>query len=267
MSILLSGDFHAGARGELGLITRDSLIDAYGPEIYSGVKYHVILGDAGFMWPGNEKKDKYNYKMLVERSFPVLCVLGNHEPIYGMKNVPEEDIGLGESVYKINENPFVAYLKRGKVYRIDGIKFLVLGGALSIDQYRRTPGESWWKEEYWDEREKSDLFALLEKDNIFDCVISHTGPCRMNKTLFPWGEISRPTPFHPKFKDEVGFLNDKIHKIIQFKEWWCGHWHEDKYYYDGNRKCRYRYLYRHTKILTKADGKLTVRNEYENKRD
>jgi hypothetical protein len=46
-------------------------------------------------------------------------------------NVPEVDIGIGETVYQINAEPFVAYLKRGKVYTIDGIWFLVLGGALS----------------------------------------------------------------------------------------------------------------------------------------
>jgi 3-oxoacid CoA-transferase subunit A len=265
MSILFSGDFHNGSRGELNIITKESLLHKYGQEIYERIKYHIILGDGGFMWPHNEERDKFNYTMFDERPFPVLCVLGNHDPIYGMKNVSETDIGLGETVYKLNDKPFIAYLKRGKVYHIEGIKFLVLGGALSIDQYRRTPGESWWKEEYWDEQEKKDLFTLLESDNVFDCVISHTGPCRMNKKLFPMGDSNRPTPFHPKFKDEVGFLNDEIHKLIQFQEWFCGHWHEDEYYYDGKRKCRYRYLYWHTKILEKTDGKLTVHNEYGNK--
>jgi Icc-related predicted phosphoesterase len=260
MSILFSGDFHNGSRGELCLITKESLLRQYGQETYGGIKYHVILGDGGFMWPHNEMKDKFNYKMLGERPFPVLCVLGNHDPIYGMKNIPEEDIGLGEAVYKINETPFVAYLKRGKVYNIDGIKFLVLGGALSIDRYRRTPGQSWWKEEYWDEQENNDLFALLEDDNAFDCIISHTGPGRINEKLF-----ENDDTYYDKSFDEVALLNDKIVDKIQFQEWLCGHWHEDEHYYDEKRKCRYRYLYRHTKILEKVDGKLTVRSEYGNK--
>jgi hypothetical protein len=96
MSILFSGDFHANSRDELDLITKESLIVKYGEEIYNSIKYHIILGDGGFMWPHNVKRDEYNYKMLGKRPFPVLCVLGNHEPIYGMKNVSEEDIGLGE---------------------------------------------------------------------------------------------------------------------------------------------------------------------------
>jgi hypothetical protein len=266
MSILFSGDFHADSRGELDLITEEALLVKYGEEIYSNIKYHIILGDGGFMWPHNVERDKYNYKMLGKRPFPVLCVLGNHEPIYGMKNIPEADIGIGEAVYKIKSKPFVAYLKRGKVYIIDGIKFLVLGGALSIDKYRRIPNVTWWEKEYWDEQEKNDLFTLLESENTFDCVISHVGPCRMNKKLFSLGDSRWPSRDDDKFYDEVGFLNDKIHRRIQFREWWCGHWHEDRYYYNKNSKRGYQYLYRTTKIIEKADGKLRVYNEYGMKR-
>jgi 3-oxoacid CoA-transferase subunit A len=262
MSILFSGDFHANARGELRLITKDALIDNYGQEIYSRITYHIILGDGGFMWPGNEENDKANYQRLGERPFPVLCVLGNHEPIYGMNNVPEADIGIGETVYKINDTPFVAYLKRGKIYVIDGIKFLVLGGALSIDKSRRIPNKTWWEKEYWDEQEKNDLFTLLEHDNVFDCVISHIGPLRMNRNLFPLGDSQRPDFFYPKFEDKVGLLNDEIHKKVQFGEWWCGHWHKDRYHYNKTTKHGYQYLYETTKILEKANGKLKIYNQY-----
>jgi hypothetical protein len=48
------------------------------------------------------------------RPFPVLCVIGNHEPILGMSGLTETDIGIGGTVYQINADPFVAYLKRGK---------------------------------------------------------------------------------------------------------------------------------------------------------
>ncbi|MDR0314287.1 MAG: metallophosphoesterase, partial [Treponema sp.] len=210
MSILFSGDFHANAIGELDLITEEALIVKYGEEIYSGIKHHIILGDGGFMWPHNVEKDKYNYKMLAKRPFPVLCVLGNHEPIYGMKNVPEAEIGIGEAVYKINAEPFVAYLKRGKVYVIDGIKFLVLGGALSIDKYCRIPNVTWWEKEYWDEQEKKDLFALLETENTFDCVISHTGPSHINEELLQYSDN-----YYDKTFDEAAILNDEIHKRIR----------------------------------------------------
>jgi 3-oxoacid CoA-transferase subunit A len=258
MSILFSGDFHANSRGELLLLDKDTLVRKYGQEKYDGIKYHIILGDGGFMWPHNKEKDVRNYKILAQRPFPILCVAGNHEPIYGMKDIPEADIGIGGTVCQINYKPFTAYLKRGKVYAIDGIKFLVLGGALSIDKCDRVPNKTWWEKEYWTEQEKQDVFKLLETDNQFDLVISHTGPHHINKKLCEdslW-------EFSDKLSDEVAFLNDEIHDRIQFSEWLCGHFHEDEYFFDNKKRHGYRYLYNSTKIVEKIDGRLAVYNSF-----
>jgi len=261
MSILFSGDFHAGSRGELDLITKETLLSVYSEEIYKGIKYHIILGDGGFGWQQNTENDKRNYDILSKRPFLVLCVQGNHEPIYGMKNVEEKDISLGETVLMINKNPFVAYLKRGKVYMIDSIKFLVLGGALSIDKYRRIENKTWWKNEYWSKKEKDDLFKLLETDNTFDCVISHTGPWHINVKLFHYYYPLSTGGNYDKVNDKVAKLNDEIHKKINFREWWAGHYHDDVYHYCKNLKHSYQYLYDTTKIMEKIKNKLKVYNE------
>jgi len=256
MSILISGDFHASARDEIDLIYKEFLMQKYGQEKYGRIKYHIILGDGGFMWPHNSERDAQNYKILAQRHFPILCVVGNHEPIYGMKNIPEADIGIGETVRKINAKPFTAYLKRGKAYTIDGIKFLVLGGALSIDRYDRVPNKTWWELEYWTEQEKQDVFKLLETDNHFDFVISHTGPNRINRKVFE----DNHWICTDKYRDKVARLNDEIHDRIQFHEWWCGHFHEDEYWFSETEKHGYQYLYRTTRILEKAGGKFLVHN-------
>jgi 3-oxoacid CoA-transferase subunit A len=259
MSILFSGDFHAGEAGELSSVTKKMLLKKYNREMFSRIKYHIILGDGSFLWQGNYKTDFFNYKALAQRPFPVLCVIGNHEPILGMKNLNllEVDINIGETVYQINSVPFVAYLKRGKVYTIDGFKMLVLGGALSIDMDQRIPGISWWKEEYWSENERKDIFSLLENKNVFDIVISHTGPQHINRILFESLMIH-----DQKYSDEVAILNDDIHKLIQFKEWWCGHWHQNRYYYDKTTRRGYQYLYRATKIIDKIENQIVVHNEF-----
>ena len=133
MSILISGDFHSNSDRELSLITKSALIKKYTQAKFDKIKHHIILDDAGFLWPGKHKTDLFHYKTLANRPFSVLCVIGNHEPILGLKNIPEVDIGIGEKVLVVNrERTFVAYLKRGKIYNIDGYRFLVLGGALSI---------------------------------------------------------------------------------------------------------------------------------------
>jgi len=259
MSILFSGDFHANAVNELSSITKNALLKKYGREKYDGINYHIILGDGGFMWPGNRKTDLFNYKVLAHRPFPTLCVIGNHEPILGMSGVPETDIGIGETVYQINDEPFTAYLKRGKVYTIDGIKFLVLGGALSVDRAFRRPNISWWEKEYWTAQEERNLFKLLKTENVFDCVISHTGPHHINKLLF-----ERIAQSKEKFIDKVALLNDEIYSQIKFREWWCGHWHQNRYYFDPETKHGYQYMYKATKILEKTTYGLSVHNEYSN---
>ena len=253
MAILFSGDFHANEQQEISIITKKVLLKKYGKQKYDDIKYHIMLGDGGFMWPGNHEQDVFNYKTLANRSFPILCVIGNHEPILGMDNMPEDDIGIGETVYKINSTPFTAYLKRGKVYTIDGIKILVLGGALSIDTTSRKPNISWWRKEYWDEQEKKDLFKLLETENTFDLVVSHTGPQFMNSYFF-----NSPSSRNEKLFDEVALLNDEVHDKIQFKEWLCGHWHRDNYFFNNELDQGYQYLYKNTKLIEKVDNQIIL---------
>jgi hypothetical protein len=257
MGILFSGDFHAGSCGELQYITKTNLIKKYGIKTYNKINCHIILGDGGFMWHDNFVSDRKNYNTLMLRKFPVFCVMGNHEPIYGLMNKEEVDIGIGEKVYKINNNPFVAYLKRGKIYNIDGIKMLVLGGALSIDKSSRKPYISWWSEEYWSHDEKDNLFKLLKKDNSFDVVISHTGPQWVNKKLF--GDIFL---IRKKFKDEVAELNDIIDGKIKFKEWFFGHFHEERHFYDGDKKRGFRCIYNDNEVIEKNKYGITAYSEH-----
>ncbi|MDR1220487.1 MAG: metallophosphoesterase [Treponema sp.] len=249
MSILFSGDFHANAAGELSRITKKTLLSLYGREQFDAIQYHIILGDGGFLWHNNQRTDAYNFRVISYRPFPVLCVIGNHEPMLGMMDDLEEaDIGIGETVYKIHENPFVAYLKRGKIYTIDGFTFLTLGGALSIDLEYRIPNVSWWENEYWSEWEKEELFRLLKKERSFDFVLSHTGPNSINK------KAQSKTTNIDKFLDKVAVLNDEVDNMILCKQWWCGHWHNDIYHFDTHKNRGYQYLYYDTAILSESQG-------------
>ena len=265
MSILFSGDFHANHYNELHSISRKTLLQKYYDK-YSLIKYHIILGDGNF---GFNVNDKINYSALAMRPFPILCVIGNTDPILKMRNLPEVDIGIGEKVYLMREKPFVAYLKRGRVYTIDGIKCLVLGGALS-DRDKLKPNIAWWESEYWSEREKEDLFRLLETDNKFDCVLSHTGPHHKNiKVIERYKKLyvlfsDYDKKVYNKFayldkialQDKVALLNDEIHNKIDFRQWLCGHLHKDDNYYDEESDRGYQYLYNDTIMINKEDDKI-----------
>jgi len=257
MSILVSGSFFANydltnIGVDASLLTKNTLIKKYGQENYDKIRYHIILGDANFMWPGNDRAEKTKYGALAQRPFPILCVMGNEDPILGVSDKRETDIGIGETVYHIHDDPFVAYLKRGKVYTIDRYKFLVLGGARSLDKKKRIPDKTWWEGEYWSEKEKSELFKLLEADNKFDLVISHTGPHRINYLKFgDMGDIY--------FHDEVAFLNDQIDERIQFHEWFYSHWMyaNDEFYIDPETGRKYQYLFKTTRLIYRAaDGSI-----------
>jgi len=249
MAILFSGDFHANVKGEMEFISENALLNKYKENLYKKINYHIILGDTGFLWPGNEEAEADNYKELAKRPFPVLYVAGNHEPVLGRTDLPEVDIGIGEKAVLVNkEKPFIAYIKRGKIYNIENHKFLVLGGALSIDKIYRTPGKSWWKQEYWSDDEKTAISRLLEKDNNFDYVLSHTGPSRINRAI-----NNLDSEYIPKIKDEVSALNEIIDAKTTCKQWFCGHWHKDIYYYDKNINKGYQYLYQQTALLDGDD--------------
>ena len=250
MAILLSGDFHANAMNELSRITKKSLIQRYSKELFGEIKYHIILGDGGFLWPGNSAGDKRIYRALAERPFPVLCVFGNHDPVLGRQDLPEIDAGIGEKVILVRrEKPFVAYLKRGKKYLLENRKFLALGGALSIDKEYRRPNISWWEQEYWTEAEKSELLERLEKENKFDYVLSHTGPGRINEAVFYYLWKTHGL----KFTDHVAAFNDIVDSKIQFRDWFCGHWHKDESYRDDKLKRSYRFLYEKTALITEDE--------------
>jgi len=87
----------------------------------------------------------------------------------------------------------------------------------------------------------------LKRENNFDYVLSHTGPNRINETIF---KSINKVGLSPVFLDEVAALNERIDCKISCKQWFCGHWHKDSFYYCDNLKRGYQYLYRKTALLT-----------------
>jgi hypothetical protein len=244
MSILFSGDFHANADNELCSISRRALLRKYRHNIYNGIKCHIILGDSGFSRLIPDKAGRHNHAALGARPFPVLCVQGEYDPMGILMDVREDDIGIGETVYPMWSKPLIAQPKCGKVYSIEGFKILVLGGF---------PGK------YWDMNGKkhSELLELLDAGNTFDLVVSPTGPHCINKKLF--GEEQ---PEHFRKYEYDGILMDDIHDGIQFREWWCGYWHKDLYYFDEETGRGYQYLYRSTKVVDMLDNRMVVYDKF-----
>lgn len=217
--IMLSGDFHGNCLGELSAINHSNVKGKCPtPEL---IKWHIILGDCGFMFGGRsqevDKTDKYLQTWFNDRKYTTLCVFGNHENYEKLLSLPKVDIGIGEDVYKVTDK--IYYLQRGKVYTIEDKKILVLGGGDSIDKDQRIPGLSWWKEEQWSYKETEDFFKYIENITEVDYVVSHT---TTDEFL---NEIMKQFSHFYKLKDDTVTINNEVNKRIKFKHWYCGHYH------------------------------------------
>ena len=157
--IMLSGDLHGNAMNELTAINSRHVANKC-KDLFS-IRYHIILGDCGFLFRGThkevDKNDKYLQDWFAEKNYITFCVFGNHENYEKILSLPKVDIGIGEMVYKVTDK--IYYLQRGKIYNIEGKRFLVLGGGLSIDKDERILGLNWWKEEMWSYTEQENLFS------------------------------------------------------------------------------------------------------------
>ena len=87
MSILFSGDFHGNAAHELKSITKNSLLEKYRQEKYDAIRYHIILGDGGFLWPGGRYVGlgDENFWLCKELRAPVFTITNILMPVLGFK--------------------------------------------------------------------------------------------------------------------------------------------------------------------------------------
>ena len=107
--------------------------------------------------------------------------MGNHENYTLIEKMPiiETDVGR---MRQMKENVF--YLMNGEMYRIGGKKFLVFGGALSIDKHWRTPYVSWWPQEQPTMNDYNNAIENLKKNNwTFDYLLTHTADTELVRTV------------------------------------------------------------------------------------
>lgn len=107
---------------------------------------------------------------------------------------------------------------RGQVYTIEGIKFFTIGGASSIDKYRRIEGTSWWKAELPSPVELNEAMDNLERNHYeVDYVLTHT---TSKKNMELMGFIKEETSLNSFF--------DLLEKELKYKHWYFGHFHTDE---------------------------------------
>lgn len=207
--------------------------------------YVIICGDFGGIW-SNESLDKfikaedYELNTLDRRNFTTLFIDGNHENFDRLNAYPVKE-WHGGLVHEIK--PSVLHLMRGEVYEIDGKTFLAAGGAAShdirdgvleiddprISQWRKDYTKlfrinklSWWKEELPNDQEIQNMWKNLAKHDFkVDYILTHEAPSSVLTLLDPYQHLYQP--------DEWSKTLQKVSEQVEFKRWFFGHYHIDRY--------------------------------------
>lgn len=213
MSIYVTGDLH-GHIDISKLNTRNFSEQKY----LTKKDYLIICGDFGLIFD-NSNQELYWRKWIENKNFTTLFCDGNHESFELLNQYPVEQWN-GCKIHRISDS--IIHLMRGQVFIIDGLKFFVMGGAVSVDKKFRKEHISWWKEELPTFAEMNEGLDNLKKyNNKVDYIISHT--CSSNTLKI----ISKLWGFTPKPEDTLNQYFDVIEEKVEYKKWCFGHFHED----------------------------------------
>ena len=209
MAFFITGDTHGDFTRILKFINKMELKE--GDTI-------LILGDCGLFWR-NDGKDAAAFIKEYEANYTctIAFLAGNHENFKKLSQIPIVD-GIGEV------SPHIKYLLSGSAYNIDGKVCLIVGGADSVDKFRRTKGLNWWKEEQITNEFTEDLISKCNGAH-FDYVFTHAAP----RSIFEQHKVELCTL--QLDEDTIDHTSEdnlqKIMNVITFDNWRFGHYHQD----------------------------------------
>ena len=220
--IYLTGDIH-GERS----INKLSIHNFIHQKNMTKDDYVIILGDFGLLWhpygSKNDKQQQYWLNWLEEKPFTTLFVDGNHENHTMLYKLPIVE-KFGGKVGMVKDSIF--HLKRGEVYEIDGDKFFVMGGGLSVDKYvnpYRIPDIGWWEAEIPSTSEFEYGLVNLKKHNwTVDYILGHTCPTMVGRLYIQ--EIKNYGDAILKKIDldaNIQLSGDQL-AYLSFDDEWCG---------------------------------------------
>lgn len=182
----------------------------------------VILGDVGANYYGG-KRDKQFKEQIAKLAPTIFCIHGNHEqrpaniPSYKAKEWNDGPVWYEE------EYPNLLFARDGNIYVIDGVRYLVIGGAFSVDKnYRLSRGYGWWADEQPSEEIKARVGRRVANSGL-DVILSHTCPFKYEPR-----EAFLPGIDQSEVDSSTEEWLDTIEESVDYKAWFCGHWHIDK---------------------------------------
>ena len=182
----------------------------------------VLLGDVGANFFGGQR-DEAVKAMLDMCGAKLLCIHGNHEmrpwnvPGYALKE------WHGGKVWVQDDFQNLLFAKDGEIFDLEGLKCIAIGGAYSVDKpMRLARGYGWWADGQPSDEIKAYVEAQLRANQV-DVVLSHTCPFKYEPVEMFLSGVDQSG-----VDDSTERWLDKIEETIDYKEWYCGHWHTDK---------------------------------------
>jgi hypothetical protein len=201
--IVLAGDWHADATHAVRVIEAAASI---------GATRVVQTGDFGF-WPQHPRGRDFITKVAarcVELGLSVWFCDGNHEDHSQLPHASADQ--------PVSVAPSVWWVPRGTVVEWDGRRVMFMGGAVSVDQPRRTPGIDWFPTEIPTPAEVARAVGA----GPVDIVAAHEGlpgtPLVSTYRSFIPPEI---VELADRVRSQMGDIADAVSPDL----WVHGHWH------------------------------------------
>lgn len=218
--VYVTGDIHGNPEfliykaQQLG-VTKDDII--------------VLLGDVGANYYLNKRDDRMKEALDKYIEATIFCIHGNHEARPCPATCEDYKIKLwnGGKVWWQEKYPKLLFACDGDIFELAGLRCLVLGGAYSVDKfYRLASGYAWFEDEQPDDAIKLHAETTLKANNYkVDAVFSHTCPFKYEPIEEFISGIDQS-----KVDDSTERWLDEIEDKLDYKAWFCGHWHTNKHH-------------------------------------
>lgn len=183
----------------------------------------IILGDVGANYYGDERDSEFKAALASVKP-TLLCIHGNHEQRPSNIVGYETHLWNGGKVLIQPEYPNLLFAMDGEVFTLCEVRYLVIGGAYSVDKrYRLRNGMGWWPDEQPSDDTKRYVESQIASHEI-DAVLSHTCPFKYEPR-----EMFLPMLDQRTVDTSTEVWLDKIEESLSYKAWYCGHWHTDKH--------------------------------------
>ena len=129
----------------------------------------VHVGDIG-IWDGSFMSD------LDALNIVVLVTLGNHENYHLIEKLPVDENGC----HRLGKN--IIIMPRGYIWEWDNVRFMSVGGAVSVDAHYRRENIDWFPEETITANEAEAIITSFAAKNVppVDVVVAHDAPLWSN---------------------------------------------------------------------------------------